>query len=84
MEVALFDNNFNMATEDEVFEVEEIRDRGVGDDGKALYLVKWKGYDSSENTWEPEKNLVFPFIDFFCILGVFFVTEITFFSANMH
>ena len=22
------------------------------------YLVKWKDYDSSNNTWEPEKNLV--------------------------
>lgn len=22
-----------------------------------MYLVKWKGYPSSENTWEPKKNL---------------------------
>ena len=24
---------------------------------KMLFLIKWKGYDESENTWEPLKNL---------------------------
>ena len=25
--------------------------------GKVQYLVRWAGYDSDEDTWEPDKNL---------------------------
>lgn len=25
-----------------------------------MFLVKWKGYDHSENTWEPIENLECP------------------------
>ncbi|TLD34013.1 hypothetical protein PspLS_01465 [Pyricularia sp. CBS 133598] len=42
----------------EAYEVEEILDSSVDADTKQLmYLVKWKGYSSAENTWEPKKNL---------------------------
>ena len=41
---------------DEEYEVEKIiatRKKNK----KTEYLIKWKGYDDSENTWEPESNL---------------------------
>ncbi|KAI8388359.1 uncharacterized protein BYT42DRAFT_559839 [Radiomyces spectabilis] len=39
--------------EEEEYEVESIRNHRVRN--KVLqYLIKWKGYDSDENTWEPE------------------------------
>lgn len=49
------------ATNDEEtgYEVEQI----VGEKterGKKCYLVKWKGFSSKENTWEPEKLLSCP------------------------
>lgn len=42
--------------EEEVFSVEKIVSKKVVE-GKTQYLLKWKGYDSDENTWEPEENL---------------------------
>jgi hypothetical protein len=40
------------------WEVERILDSGIdGPTGVHLYLVKWKGFSSKENTWEPKKNL---------------------------
>lgn len=42
----------------EAYEVEEVLDSGVDAETKKLmYLVKWKGYTSKHNTWEPKKNL---------------------------
>jgi hypothetical protein len=40
-----------------VWEVERIKDERVTQ-GKRMFLIKWMGYPKSQNTWEPEENLV--------------------------
>ena len=32
-------------------------DERLTDKGKIQYLVKWEGYDESENSWEPPSSL---------------------------
>lgn len=39
------------------YEVEEILDSRLDKPTGLRYLIKWKGYDDSENSWEPESNL---------------------------
>jgi hypothetical protein len=41
------------------FEVEKILRKRV-ERGRAMYLVKWKGYSNTENTWEPASNMNCP------------------------
>ncbi|XP_043921103.1 chromodomain Y-like protein [Protopterus annectens] len=43
---------------EELYEVERIIDKKRNKKGKIEYLVRWKGYDSDDDTWEPEQHLV--------------------------
>ena len=42
---------------EETYEVEAIRDKKRGDDDEWLYYVKWLGWDSDDNTWEPRAHV---------------------------
>jgi len=46
-----------MAEDKEYYEVEAIKDKRILVNGDLEYLIKWQGYDDTENTWEPMGNL---------------------------
>ena len=39
------------------YEIEQLLDRGVAEDGSILFRVRWKGYGIQDYTWETEEDL---------------------------
>ena len=51
-------NTPDLVDGEEEFEVEKIIDmKQMGRGRKTYYLVKWKGYPTSDNSWEPRENI---------------------------
>lgn len=43
--------------EDEDYEVDRILDVCIHRNNKREFLIRWKGYSSNSDSWEPEENL---------------------------
>jgi hypothetical protein len=52
VEEAVFDTS-----QGEEFEVASILRHRLARGKKLEYLIRWKGFDISDDTWEPEQNL---------------------------
>lgn len=49
-----YDSNWD---ENEDYEVERILDVYIHRNNKREFLIRWKGYSSKSDSWEPEENL---------------------------
>jgi hypothetical protein len=49
--------NIELADKTKEYKVKRVLDMQMVNN-QPFYLIKWKGYDTSENTWEPINNLI--------------------------
>jgi hypothetical protein len=49
--------NIELVDKTKEYEVKQILDMQIVNN-QPFYLIKWKGYNTSENMWEPIKNLM--------------------------
>lgn len=49
--------DLNEDSEDQEWEIEGILEHRENDDGTREFLVKWRGYPDTQNSWEPEEYL---------------------------
>ena len=54
------DEDFTEDSSEEEYAVEKILGKRKNKKNQVEYLIKWQGYDSSENSWESVKNLNCP------------------------
>lgn len=47
--------NFDSDEEDNVYDIEEVKNCRLLENGQWEYYVKWMGYDASHDSWEPEE-----------------------------
>jgi hypothetical protein len=48
--------NIKLTDKTKEYKVEQVLDMQIVNN-QSFYLIKWKGYDTSKNTWEPINNL---------------------------
>ena len=53
-------NNLLPLEDEQEYAIEKIVGKRTNRHGKIEYLVKWRGYPDSENTWEPKAQLACP------------------------
>ena len=51
------DDTYDQSEVEEEYSVEKIVDKSFDAYGNINYLIKWKGFDHKDNTWEPIENL---------------------------
>ena len=50
-------SSIESSPEDPIYQIADIVDGGIADDGTEVYRIRWLGFPPDEDTWEPAQNL---------------------------